>query len=113
MKFSGVLFFFSALTALALAQQPLMGNVYGVYPEGVMLTRGGSNWLVPLQHVTFQAGGVNLSLSQLVPGQSIQCMVPPQYMPQVINVVDPGAWVSKHHPHGGPPGQMKKRRKRF
>lgn len=98
------------LSSLAWAD-PYSGTVYGVYPEGVMVSQGPSSWLIPSQYATFQAGGVRLNYSQLVPGQAVQVVVPPQIIPQVLSIPDPYAWQVKYHPdhpHGGPPGQMKK-----
>lgn len=90
------------------AADPFMGTVYGLYPEGLMLDSGNGAMLIPVQNATFQVGGVRLDYTQLVPGQAVQVMVPPPYIPQIVQVPDPYAWHCKHHPHGGPPGQMKK-----
>lgn len=55
--------------------------------------------------------GVQIQYGQLLPGQNVQVMVPQPYMQQVVRVPDCYQWETKHHPnhpHGGPPGQMKK-----
>ena len=90
---------------------PISGTVYGVYPEGVMVDYGGGAYLVPTQHATFQLGNLSASWSSLQPGQVVNFNVPQTYWPQVVRVNDPYQWKMKHHPrhpHGGPPGQMKK-----
>lgn len=87
---------------------PYSGTVYGVYPEGVMLNQGAGALLIPVQHATFQVGGVRMDYSQLLPGQAVQVVVPPDYLPGIVQVPDAYQWHMKYHPHGGPPGQMKK-----
>ncbi len=90
---------------------PFRGQVYGVYPEGVMIQQAQSSVLVPVEQATFQVGGVNLSYSKLVPGQVVDIFVPEPYLPRLVPIADPYAWKMKYHPnhpHGGPPGQMKK-----
>ena len=99
------------LTGAALAQQPYGGTVYGVYPEGVMIDQGGYSYLVPVEHATFEIGGVRATWSSLQPGQMVTAIMPPAYLPNILRVPDPYAWKVKYHPdhpHGGPPGQMKK-----
>jgi len=99
------------LTVAAAWSQPMIGTVYGVYPEGVMVQQPGGAVLVPTQHASFEMGGVRLNYSQLLPGQAISVMVPQPYLPQVLHIDDPYAWKCRYHPqhpHGGPPGQMKK-----
>ena len=97
-----------------LAQQPppsYLGTVYGVYPEGVMIDQGGYSYLVPVEHATFEIGGVRATWSSLIPGQPVRAIIPPAYIPNVHRIPDPYAWKVKYHPdhpHGGPPGQMKK-----
>ena len=93
------------------AARPVSGTVYGVYPEGVMVDYGAGSYLVPTQHATFQLGGLQAAWSSLVPGQLVQVQVPDPYWPGVVQVSDPYQWkLNNHpnHPHGGPPGQMKK-----
>lgn len=99
-----------ALVGTALAD-PLTGTVYGVYPEGVMINRGGGAVLVPTQHATFEIGGMRATWSSLQPGMDVHAYLPDPYLPQIVQVSDPYGWKMKHHPnhpHGGPPGQMKK-----
>ena len=94
--------------------QPYTGSVYGVYPEGVLLNQGANAFLIPTQYATFQMNGVQVQYGQLQPGQNIQVNVPRPYMQQVVSVPDCYQWQMKHHPnhpHGGPPGQMKKKGK--
>lgn len=98
------------LTSAAWAQS-YTGTVYGVYPEGVMVRQGATSFLVPTQHATFEIGGMRATWSSLQPGQAVNYFVPQAYYPEVVQVADPYAWKMKHHPkhpHGGPPGQMKK-----
>ena len=100
----------AVLTASAWAD-PLNGSVYDVYPEGVMLNQGATSMLIPVQHATFQVAGLRVDYSQLLPGQAVQVVVPQPYLPQIVAVPDAYAWKCKYHPnhpHGGPPGQMKK-----
>lgn len=101
---------FAALSSASLAQ-PYGGTVYGVYPEGVMIDQGGFSYLVPVEHATFEIGGIRATWTSLQPGQAITAIMPPQYIPSIVRVTDPYAWKMKNHPdhpHGGPPGQMKK-----
>lgn len=96
---------------LAALADPFSGQVYGVYPEGVMVNYGGGSYLVPTQHATFELGGLRASWTSLQPGQMVNVVVPDPYWGQVLPVKDPYGWKMKHHPdhpHGGPPGQMKK-----
>ncbi len=100
-------------TTLAYAD-PLRGTIYGVYPEGVMLSQGAQSMLIPLQHASFEVGGLRMNYSQLLPGQAVQVYVPPAYLPQVLPIADPYQWKCKNHPnhpHGGPPGQRNKANK--
>ena len=100
-----------ALASAAWAQQPYGGTVYGVYPEGVMINQGNYSYLIPTQHATFEIGGVRATWSSLVPGQAVTAIMPPAYIPSIVQVPDPYQWKLKYHPdhpHGGPPGQMKK-----
>lgn len=96
------------MTALA---DPFQGQVYGVYPEGVMVNYGNGAYLVPTQHATFELGGLRATWTSLQPGQMVNVVVPDPYWGQVVQVNDPYGWKMKYHPkhpHGGPPGQMKK-----
>jgi hypothetical protein len=98
------------LSAAATAQ-PYGGTVYGVYPEGVMINQGGTSYLVPTEHATFEVGGLRASWTSLQPGQFVNAVMPPIYYPNIQRIPDPYAWKVKYHPdhpHGGPPGQMKK-----
>ena len=91
------------------AQPYQTGTVYGVYPEGVLVQRGGAAYLVPQQQATFQLGGLRVSWSDLQPGQSINYYVPQQS--RIRYVQDPYQWERRNHPrhpHGMPPGQRKK-----
>lgn len=102
----------SLLLSAAACAQPYTGSVYGVYPEGVLINQGANSILVPSQYATFQMNGVQVQYGQLLPGQAVQVMVPQPYRQQVLPVSDCYQWEVKHHPnhpHGGPPGQMKKR----
>ena len=104
----------SLLLSASACAQPYMGSVYGVYPEGVLINQGANSFLVPSQYATFQMNGIQVQLGQLVPGQNVQVMVPQPYMQQVLPVQNCYQWEMKHHPnhpHGGPPGQMKKQGK--
>jgi hypothetical protein len=90
---------------------PFSGQVYGVYPEGVMVDYGGGSYLVPTQHATFQLGGLTATWSSLQPGQAVNVIVPDPYWNNVVRVPDPYQWKMKYHPThppGGPPGQTKK-----
>ena len=90
---------------------PFGGTVYGVYPEGVMVDYGQGAYLVPSQQATFQLGGLRATWTSLQPGQYVNVNIPDPYWNQVVRVPDPYQWKLKHHPnhpHGGPPGQMKK-----
>ena len=105
-------FILLALTLLPASADPISGNVYGVYPEGVMVNYGGGSYLVPTQHATFQVGGIRASWSNLQPGQAVNVQLPNLYWDDLVRVPDPYRWKLKHHPrhpHGGPPGQLKKR----
>lgn len=105
------LFLCLGLSTLVAQADPFQGQVYGVYPEGVMIQQAQRSVLVPVEHATFQVGGVNLSYSKLLPGQSVNVFLPEPYLPQCVPIADPYAWKMKYHPnhpHGGPPGQMKK-----
>lgn len=109
-KFAATVFAALALTVFASAQ-PFSGEVYGVYPEGVMVNYGSGAYLVPTQHATFELGGLRASWTSLQPGQVVHVNMPEPYWPNVVQVRDPYAWKMKYHPqhpHGGPPGQMKK-----
>jgi hypothetical protein len=102
---------FSLLISTAAWAQPYAGSIYGVYPEGVLINQGANSFLLPSQYATFQMNGVQIQYGQLLPGQNVQVMVPQPYMQQVVRVPDCYQWETKHHPnhpHGGPPGQMKK-----
>lgn len=91
--------------------QPRSGTVYGVYPEGVMVNSNGGAYLVPTQHATFRLGNLAATWSSLQPGQAINFSVPQAYWPSVVQIQDPYQWKLQHHPkhpHGGPPGQLKK-----
>lgn len=84
------------------------GNVYGIYPEGVMIQQPGGSYLVPHTMASFQVGGVSVSYSNLQIGQPVQAFVPVQSVPHIITIGDCYQWHVKHHPdhpHGGPPGQ--------
>jgi hypothetical protein len=90
---------------------PISGTVYGVYPEGVMVDYGAGSYLVPTQYASFEIGGVRASWGSLSPGQAVNFIVPDPYWNRVVRVPDPYQWKIKNHPnhpHGGPPGQMKK-----
>ena len=90
---------------------PFSGQVYGVYPEGVMVDYGGGSYLVPTEFASFQIGGIRASWGSLQPGQVVNVIVPDNYWERVVRVPDPYQWKMKNHPnhpHGGPPGQMKK-----
>ena len=77
MKRSVALVLSSLLLAVASAWgQPMMGTVYGVYPEGVMVQQPGGAILVPTQHASFEMGGVRLNYSQVLPGQAISPALP-------------------------------------
>lgn len=105
------LLFAALLLSVPACAQPYMGSVYGVYPEGVLINQGANSVLIPSQYATFQMNGVQVQYGQLLPGQNVQVMVPQPYMQQVVQVPDCYQWQMKHHPnhpHGGPPGQMKK-----
>lgn len=110
MKLKTFLIAVVSLTSLA-AADPFSGQVYGVYPEGVMVNYGGGSYLVPTQHATFQVGNITATWSSLQPGQNVYVRVPDPYWGGVTRVADPYQWKMKNHPnhpHGGPPGQMKK-----
>lgn len=99
------------LSTAGFAQQSYGGTVYGVYPEGVMIDQGNSSYLIPAEHATFEIGGLRATWTSLQPGQMVTAVMPPAYYPSIIQVPDPYAWKLKYHPshpHGGPPGQMKK-----
>ncbi|MCA9790552.1 MAG: hypothetical protein KC910_02105 [Candidatus Eremiobacteraeota bacterium] len=86
---------------------PFSGNVYGLYPEGVMVSGPQGSYLVPSTIATFEMGGTRLTYSQLQLDNPVQVIVAPEYLPQVVRIDDPYAWHVKHHPdhpHGGPPG---------
>lgn len=105
------LLFAALLLSVPACAQPYMGSVYGVYPEGVLINQGANSFLIPSQYATFQMNGVQVQYGQLLPGQNVQVMVPQPYMQQVVQVPDCYQWETKHHPkhpHGGPPGQVKK-----
>lgn len=107
MRWLPVIFLFLSLAGVA---QPLGGTVYGVYPEGVMLQQGGYGYLVPVEHASFEIGGLRASWTSLLPGQSVTAIVPPSYFPGVQRIPDPYAWKMRYHPghpHGGPPGLRK------
>ena len=90
---------------------PISGTVYGVYPEGVMVDYGAGSYLVPTQYANFEIGGIRANWGTLSPGQAVNFIVPDPYWDRVVRVPDPYQWKMKYHPnhpHGGPPGQMKK-----
>ena len=97
--------------SMCAAARPISGQVYGVFPEGVMVDYGGGSYLVPTQHATFELGGLRATWSSLQPGQYVDIVMPDRYWPNVQQIRDPYSWKMKNHPnhpHGGPPGQMKK-----
>jgi hypothetical protein len=103
-----ILCFILSLTASA---KPVLGEVYGVYPDGVMVDYGQGAYLVPVEQATFSVGGLQASWSKLLPGQYVEVQIPDLYWPKVVQVNDPYQWKMKNHPghpHGGPPGQTKK-----
>lgn len=108
-----ILLALASMAAPAASQPYYDGTVYGVYPEGVMINQGGGSILVPTEHASFSIGGVSASWSKLQPGQVVHAVMPEPYLPSIVRVPDPYAWKMKYHPnhpHGGPPGQMKKMR---
>lgn len=93
--------------SVAAAADPFSGNVYGLYPEGVMVSGPQGSYLVPSSIATFEMGGARVTYSQLQLDNPVQVIVAPEYLPQVIRIEDPYAWHVKYHPdhpHGGPPG---------
>lgn len=111
MKFKSLVAAAVLALALGASARPIGGQVYGVFPEGVMVDYGGGAYLVPTQHATFEIGGIRATWTNLQPGQIVDVVMPDPYWPSVQQVADPYRWKMKHHPnhpHGGPPGQMKK-----
>lgn len=102
------------LLSISCSASPLGGTVYGVFPEGVMVDYGQGAYLVPVQQATFEVGGMRATWSNLQPGQLVDVIMPDRYLPSIVRIADPYQWKLKHHPnhpHGGPPGQMKKNRR--
>lgn len=104
-----------AFLCVSVQADPLRGKVYGVFPEGVMVDYGAGSYLVPTQHATFELGGVRASWSNLQPGQVVDVRIPNSRFSDLVRVRDPYQWKLSHHPnhpHGGPPGQVKKKNRK-
>lgn len=99
---------FLYLSSGAWAQNYYSGTVYGVYPEGVLIQRGGGAYLVPNQQATFQIGNTRVVWSDLQRGQTVNYYIPQN---RTVYVQNPYEWENRYrprHPHGMPPGQRKK-----
>jgi hypothetical protein len=83
-------------SAPAIAQQPWSGQVYGVYPQGVLMSQGAQTVLVPHEQASFQLGGLRMDYTKVSPGQVVQVNMPQQYYQQVQVVPNRNQWMQTH-----------------
>ena len=103
----------AALSASPAQAQPWNGTVYGVYPQGVLMSQGAQTVLVPHEQASFQMGGMRLDYTKVLPGQTVQVNMPQQYYPHVQVVQNRNQWMQTHqcvpqrHDNGNHYGQRK------